>query len=73
MCICVRLTSLNLAPFGEVPRNDLLDIFRDVYPADVDGAVLPEFEDLVCALSRGSLCKAETYLMKLPTPLMSSL
>lgn len=32
--------ALNLAPFGKVARDNLLDVVRDVDAADVDGAVL---------------------------------
>lgn len=34
--------ALNGAPFGEVPRDDLLDVVGDVDAADVDGAVLAQ-------------------------------
>jgi hypothetical protein len=35
------LTPFDLAPFGEMARNDLFDIVGDVYPSDVDCSVLP--------------------------------
>ena len=33
--------AVDLAPFGEVARDDLFDVVGDVDAADVEGAVLP--------------------------------